>query len=372
MVDKYLKEYYENPENPASYSGPDKVYRALKEGNHRMSRGKIKKYLQSQEYYTVQKQARRRFKRRKVIAPHMNYQWDIDSAYMVPYGKSNDNFKYFLVAIDVFSRFARTAALKTLQGKEVASALNKMLSNSPYVSKIRSDKGTEMVNKDVALVLKNHNVEHFRTQNELKANYAERLIKTLKSTLTRYMTDHNNHRWVDELQKVTDSYNNTYHRSIKMKPADVTNKDEDRLWKLEYEFKPKLKPVKKESKKPPKEKSLFKFKLNDAVRISGLRQPFDKAYSEHWTREVFFVTSRKMNQGLPIYTLKDYDNDPIVGTFQESELQKVYIGEDTVFKIEKVLKYRGSKSNRQALVKWQGWPKKFNSWIKASDIQNLT
>ena len=43
----------------------------------------------------------------------------------------------------------------------------------------RTDKGSEFNNKDVAWVLKNRNVEHFTTQKELKASFAERLIKTL-------------------------------------------------------------------------------------------------------------------------------------------------------------------------------------------------
>lgn len=85
-------------------------------------------------------------------------------------------------------------------------------------------------NKDVSRLLNEKDVEHFVTQNEQKRAYAERAIKSIKSKISRYMT----HRWIDVLDSITQSYNNSFHRSIKMAPRAVTKKDEPRLWKLQY------------------------------------------------------------------------------------------------------------------------------------------
>ena len=53
---------------------------------------------------------------------------------------------------------------------------------------IRTDRGQEFCSKDVYAFLKGQNIHHFYALNtEVKANYAERLIKTLKHKLFRYM-----------------------------------------------------------------------------------------------------------------------------------------------------------------------------------------
>ena len=156
-------------------------------------------------------------------------------------------------------------------------------------------------------------MEHFYTQNELKASYAERAIKTIKSKISRYMTRHQTHRWIGILEPITMSYNSTVHRSIKMAPKNVTTKDEVRLWKLQYAL----------SKRKPMPKGVpqrFVFKKGDTVRISHLRQAFDREYEERWTSEYFVVNRRKIKEGIPLYMLKDTMGDEIEGTFHPSEL----------------------------------------------------
>jgi hypothetical protein len=70
-----------------------------------------------------------------------------------------------------------------------------------------------------------------------------------------------------------------------------------------------------------------------------------------------------------LYRIKDYNNDEITRTFYQSKLQKINIpvGEDQMWKLEKILKTIGTRQNKQYFVKWLHWPNKFNSWVKASD-----
>ena len=63
----------------------------------------------------------------------------------------------------------------------------------------------------------------------------------------------------------------------------------------------------------------------------------------------------------PVYKLKDYDGEELKGTFYDKELQKV-VKDDDVYEVEKILKKRGRGSKVQYLVKWLGYPNKFNSW----------
>ena len=83
------------------------------------------------------------------------------------------------------------------------------------------------------------------------------------------------------------------------------------------------------------------------------------------------VLERIWRSGVPIYRFKDYDNEVITGTFYQFELQKINISEDQMWKLEKILKPKRMGQNRQYCVKWLHWQKKFNSWVKASDIQNI-
>ena len=48
-----------------------------------------------------------------------------------------------------------------------------------------------------------------------------------------------------------------------------------------------------------------------------------------------------MRQGQPIYTVVDWDNKPVQGTFYQKELQKVEVPDDDMFKVEQILKYKG-------------------------------
>lgn len=59
------------------------------------------------------------------------------------------------------------------------------------------------------------------------------------------------------------------------------------------------------------------------------------------------------------------DGEEIVGAFYRAELQKV--NNPRVKQVEKVLQTRRNK--KEVLVRWLGWPKKFDSWIPYGDLQ---
>ena len=123
-------------------------------------------------------------------------------------------------------------------------------------------------------------------------------------------------------------------------------------------------------KKRPSRSTHYKFKIGEQVKLSFLKRPFERAYDQTFTGEVFHVTERMMKQGIPVYTLKDYNNGPILGYFYEGEMQKAFVNEDTVYKIENILKSRKRRGRKEVLVKWLGWPSKFNSWILESQVKD--
>ena len=71
-----------------------------------------------------------------------------------------------------------------------------------------------------------------------------------------------------------------------------------------------------------------------------------------------------------MYRLKDTLNEDIEGLFYEIELQKIEKDDNALVRVEKVLKRRKRRGEEELLIKWSGWSKKFNSWIRARDLQN--
>ena len=58
------------------------------------------------------------------------------------------------------------------------------------------------------------------------------------------------------------------------------------------------------------------------MRVSFLRHTFQQEYDERWSRELFVVNERFMNDNIPQYWLKDYAGEVVSGTFYEEQLKK--------------------------------------------------
>ena len=69
--------------------------------------------------------------------------------------------------------------------------------------------------------LKDNNMEMYLTHNERKSAVAERFIRTLKNKIYKHMTVISKNVYVGVLDNIVDEYDNTYHKTNKMKPIDV-------------------------------------------------------------------------------------------------------------------------------------------------------
>ena len=175
------------------------------------------------EAYSLHKPVRRHIKRNSVIVKETNQQWDVDLMDMARIASDNDGIHFVLLCIGIFSRYVWTYPLKNKSREEVSKAFISIFHES-IPKYIRSDKGTEFIGQKVQRVFKKFGVHYFVTQNEVKANYAERAIKTIKGRIYKFFTCKQMHRYIDILQDVTGAYNNSVHRSIDMAPMKVTEK----------------------------------------------------------------------------------------------------------------------------------------------------
>ncbi len=295
-----LKTAYYSPKHPGSFTAVDKLYRAQKGA----TRPQVKKWLSGEESYTLHHPLKRKFPRLPVVVSAIHEQFDID---LIDFSHEPDQgYSYVLVAIDILSHYAWTRALESKTGRVVSRALESIFEETTP-KRVRSDRGSEFKSKLTQQVFKKFGIVHFFSNNETKSSYAERLIKTLKMKLRKYETWKQKHGWKDILQDITYSYNHTWHRTIRMKPADVTVENQAEVWMRQYV----------DNRRPHKKYTEFKFQVGSHVRISKLRTVFERAYDQLWTGEIFVIIKRFRRGNFNLYALKDFLDEPIQGVFYE-------------------------------------------------------
>ena len=360
----YLKRIYYDPTHAASYQGARALHKFVKKDNQfKVSLNQIKKWMKNDETYTLNKNVLRTFERPRVIVKGIDDQWEADLAFMVDYANDNDNYKFLLMVIDVFSRYAWVQPLPDKRSADVIAGFNAIFqSTNQKPRRLRTDRGAEFTAKTFEDYLSRKKISHFTTSNEKQANYAERFVQTIKRRIYRHMIATNSSRYIDDLQNLVTGYNRSFHSGIQSEPINVTPENESRLWWQMYW-------PKSEDKNLLTKTVTFKFRPDDTVRIAGPVSRFQRQYDIHWSHEIFKIDRGFIRQGIPMYKLRDFQGEIIQGTFNENELQ--HVTPPAVYKIDKVLKYKGQGRNHEALVSWLGWPRKFNSWIKAADIENI-
>ena len=116
------------------------------------------------------------------------------------------------------------------------------------------------------------------------------------------MTATSKNVYYDVLDDVVNKYVNTKHNTIKMKPIDVKNNN-------------------KRVKIDEHNEKDSRFKVGDRVRISKFKNVFAKGDTPNWSTKIFIV--HKINDTGPYtYNLKDLNDEEIIGSFYDRELQK--------------------------------------------------
>ncbi|CAC5421901.1 unnamed protein product [Mytilus coruscus] len=262
--------------------------------------------------------------------------------------------------------------LKDKKSDTVVAALKSIFTNGNRRPKtIRFDQGGEFKGS-VKKYLKKEKIHVFYTFNsQIKSNYAERGIRTLKNRIYSYFMEKQTHKYIDVLQKLVDSSNNTPHQSLGgATPASVTKQNEDEMRYIQYLIR-KKKTHSNKTVKSKKKMQFYKFKVGDLARISQLKRVFEKGYKENWTLEYFKISKRFKRDKQDMYRLKDMLEDEVKGSFYRYELQNIYKNNTELFKIEKIMKKRRSAGKEQVLVKWLGWPSKFNSWVFKYSVKDI-
>ena len=291
-----------------------------------------------------------KFERKKVIVNHIDEIHSCDLVDMIKYSRVNKGYKYIFTNIDIFSKYSWSFPLKTKTIKDIKPCFQKIFKERKPKF-IWSDQESSFFSKEMLNFFEDNNVKIYHTYSNLKAVIIERFNRSLRELMMKEFVKNNNTVWYNILPKLIKTYNNRYHRTIKMRPIDVNKSNEKHIKNTVYNYNII-------NKKP-------KYKIYDLVRISlKRRQLFDKSTGNiKWSEGLFKIY--KINKSNVIsYQIKDMNNEIIKGIFYEKELQltKNTTGE---YIIEKILKTKGN----QMYVKWRGYSNNFNSLVNKSDIK---
>lgn len=402
-----LEKAYFDPTQPASYASARALRTSLllKKQPFKKKRGNIVKtpslkqiqaWLLEKRAFTLHRPARKKYPMKQVIVGGVNIQLQMDLVDMQPWATQNDGFRYILLAVDCFSRYAYSEPLKTKQGPLVSEKIEKILDEAETridrkVKKIQTDQGTEFYNKHVQELLEKRFVKLFSTKSPTKAQMVERLIRTLRSKQERYNTHSGKRRWAESFEKLVKGYNKTVHSALpkEMSPADVTLKNERKVWMHLYQdvllktpksLQLKLRALKK-GKALNTNSSSTKLGVGDPVRLSKRKKTFEKAYYQNWTDEIFFVAHVSNNTRPTTFRISDFNGELLEGVFYQQELTPVrfdaegrqkHKGKGQIYAVEEVLDEEIRKDGKKYLyVKWRGYPDSDNTWIRADQFSSI-
>ena len=132
----------------------------------------------------------------------------------------------------------------------------------------------------------------YSTQNERKSVVGERFIRALKIKIYKYMSSVSKNAYIDKLDDIVNEYNDTYHKTIKMKSVDV----KDNVY---------VDSGKEVNHKDPK------FQVGDRVRLSKYKNIFAKGYTPNQSEEVFVI--EEVKNTLPwTYVIRNLNDEKVI------------------------------------------------------------
>ena len=315
-----LKKIYYDPSSPGGFRGPEALWQEAKLQIPQLKKDQVYDFVQRLKPYTKHQQYRGVKKYRKVYSKRARYLIQMDLLDFRQYAGENDGRNYVLCAIDAFTKKLWTFPLKTKSAVEVNREIFFFLMRE-RPEKIQTDQGTEFLNATLRATESRMDppIQHYHTWSIKKASIVERVQRTLRNRLGKIWEKNGNHRWIDVLAAITESYNNSVHRSIGMKPNDVGPEHHQLIYNRLYPT-----PTPEQAIKDAKEARKLKqrFRVGDYVRLLEYRTVFRKESDVAWSHDVFRIN--RVISSIPVtFRVEDLDGETIKGGWYSRQLIKV-------------------------------------------------
>lgn len=149
----------------------------------------------------LHRSVRRNFPRRKYLMRGINDTFQADLIEMIPFSGENRGYKYILMVINVFSKYAWAEPLKNKAGEEVTRAMLSIFNKNPrnIPQNLHTDKGKEFYNQHFQRFLKKYGINHYSTFSRMKALIVKRLNRMILNKMWRIFNMQGSHKWFNRL-----------------------------------------------------------------------------------------------------------------------------------------------------------------------------
>ena len=287
--------------------------------------------------------------------------------------KLNDGYVFLLLVINVATKYVYAKKLRTKSSGEVAAALKDIFIRNVHILSrsrdfksvlLHSDRGKEFYNDEVAGVLHFAGIRLYSSHSDHKSAVVERVIRTLRSRLVKAI-EQKGEKWVDFYPRVIALYNKQFHRTIGMSPTEAQSNFELATFNTVQNRSGSAKPLQKDVLKRNK------YKKGDIVRLKVAGHLFRKASAKTWTDEVYKIVALKKVKQHFVYSVEDMTGERILGKFDEHMLKSaVQEPKNINYKLH-ILKERTRNKKKEYFVHWDGYSKKDDQWISASEVHDI-
>lgn len=305
----------------------------VKQNKLNFTRQQVKEFLAKQKVAQLHKPTAKNKKlQNPITSVNPDFEWQMDLLDFSKFYHKNQGYKWILIAIDIFSRFAHAVALKSKTTADVEVGLKKLLQDNQTIPKIIStDDGSEW-KAQVAKLMKDKDIYHriANVGDHNRLGIVDRFSQTIKNILYKHMTAENSTKWIDSLPKFIEKYNHTPHSTLcDMNPATAVKRP-IAATKCHLE---RLTGV--------NQYQVGKINVGDLVRIKLKQATFSRGYEIRWSAKQYKVIAI---EGL----WYELDNG---NKYRLADLQKVAEVPEEQQKIKQVVKKAKRKYKQELLLK---------------------
>lgn len=211
----YLKKIYYTDFN---YFGRDKLFKLIENQTSvpRIYRAQVALWLKQQKNHQITLHPNKKQTNTRPIRATKSaiLQMDLVDLSSIP----DDDYKYILVVIDVFSRYAFVYPIESKSISEIKPIIENLIRQHPQFKVIQSDNGGEF-KFEIPGIKHIYSTPHTPTTQGV----VESFNKTIRSLLRRYFENTGLDNWSDVIEKLIENYNKSFHTSLKNTPFNVFN-----------------------------------------------------------------------------------------------------------------------------------------------------
>ena len=202
LKEQELRELYYDPVR--GYQSAQKLYEVAKEEGVKVTLTQVREWLKEQETYVRFQQPTKNFRRRRTWVPQAGSQQQMDLVDMSKYERENENHRWILTAIDVFSRYFFVVPLQRKHKDFTLIAVKRVLEQYEErfgTDLVQFDNGGEFRNTRVLSFLKDKGITYFSTRlTSKKASVFERANLTLKTRMWKFFDHERSKEWIYVLE----------------------------------------------------------------------------------------------------------------------------------------------------------------------------